>query len=337
MREFQFNLFDFSRFRSELMGSATLLIILCHATKYDLGMPSWLFTILGNGGAGVDIFLFLSGLGIFNSYTNSENNGIPVYKWFWRRYVRIIIPCAFFIIPLTVLEYTQSSLGEIDFCGILLNLSGFGFLFGKGALWFVTCILFLYFITPMINKLLKGKNKYLYASILSFISLLLGYVYFSDNIMAYKLQFMLCRFPSYFIGYAIAKEIRDQHHVAIWKLVLVPFLGYILFFMLNRCLNAHFSLFWLQGIFLTSVIALLLKNTIVTKVLPLLRLLGSMSLESYATNILIMPLFFVKDFELWVMAPNIGKWCSYVVGTLICLAMSYVVNKLSKNIIKRIA
>ncbi len=104
-------------------------------------MPPWLYTILGNGGAGVDVFLFLSGMGIFNSYANRKKNKISVYKWFWKRYIRIIIPCAFFIVPLSIIEYNQLSSEEIDINGILFNLSGFGFLFEKGALWFVTCIL----------------------------------------------------------------------------------------------------------------------------------------------------------------------------------------------------
>lgn len=334
MRQFQFNLFDFSRFRSELMGVATLLIILCHATKFNLVMPSWLFSLLGNGGAGVDIFLFLSGMGIFNSYANREINRIPIYEWFWKRYVRIIIPCAFFIVPLTILEYTQSSLKEIDINGILLNLSGFGFLFGKGALWFVTCILLLYLITPIINKLLKRK-KYLYASFLCVISLILGYVHFSESGIISKLQFMLCRFPSYFIGYAMAKEIKDQHNVAVWKLVIVPLLGYFLFFMLNRSLETHFSLFWLQGIFLTSVITLLLKNKIVSKGFSILRFLGSISLESYATNIMVIPLLFFWNFG--GIEQYIGKWSNYIIGTWICLAISYIVNRLSKYVIKQIA
>lgn len=115
----QFNLFDFSRFRSELMGVATILVILCHATKFNLVMPSWLYTILGNGGAGVDIFLFLSGMGIFNSYTNREKNKTSIHKWFWKRYIRIIIPCALFIVPLTILEYFKSSSSAIGIGGIL--------------------------------------------------------------------------------------------------------------------------------------------------------------------------------------------------------------------------
>lgn len=172
MRQLQFNLFYFSRFRSELMGVATILIILCHTTKYNLVMPSWLYTILGNCGAGVDIFLFLSGMGIFNSYANREKNKTSIHKWFWKRYIRIIIPCALFIVPLTILEYFKSSSSAIGIGGILLNLSGFGYLFDKGALWFVTCILLLYLITPLIHKLLTMKNKYLYVIFLCFISLL---------------------------------------------------------------------------------------------------------------------------------------------------------------------
>lgn len=336
MRRFQFYLFDFSRFRSELMGIATLLIILCHATKFNLLMPSWLFTLLGNCGAGVDIFLFLSGMGIFNSYANREVKRMPIYKWFWKRYVRITIPCTFFIVPLATLESLLSSSEKIDIIGILLNLSGFGFLFGKGALWFVTCILLLYLTTPIINKLLKSKNKYLYTSFLCIISLLLGYMHSSENEIICKLQFMLCRFPSYFIGYAMAKEIKDHHSVAVWKMVIVPLLGYFLLFMLNRCLKTHFSLFWLQGMFLTSFITLLLKNSIASKCFSMLRFLGSISLESYAANIMVIPMFFFYDFNFGTIEQCAGRWSTYVIGTLISLSISYVVNRFSKYVIKQI-
>lgn len=337
MRQLQFNLFYFSRFRSELMGVATILIILCHTTKYNLVMPSWLYTILGNCGAGVDIFLFLSGMGIFNSYANREKNKTSVYKWFWRRYIRIIIPCAFFIVPLSIIEYNLSSSENIDINGILLNLSGFGFLFEKGALWFVTCILFLYMITPLIHILLTSKYKYLYASFLCIVALFCGYVHLTDSSILYKLQFMLCRFPSYFIGYVLAKDINNKHKVSIWKLIIVPLFVYIIFFILNRSIGTHLSLFWLQGIFLTSVISLMLKFAIVPKFLSLLRRLGSISLESYATNIMLIPLFRFWNFEFLGIDLNMGRWSFYVIGTLLCIVISYIVNKLSKYLIAQIS
>ncbi len=81
-------------------------------------------------------------------------------------------------------------------------------------------------------------------------------------------------FPFYFIGYVLAKDINNKHKVSIWKLMIVSLLGYIIFFMLNRSIGTHLSLFWLQGIFLTSVITLMLKFSIVPKFLSLLRRMG---------------------------------------------------------------
>ena len=57
------------------MGIATLLIIACHAPVYGVAMPQWMNVILGSGGFGVDIFLFLSGMGIYNSYMKNKGAG----------------------------------------------------------------------------------------------------------------------------------------------------------------------------------------------------------------------------------------------------------------------
>lgn len=62
------NLGLFSRYRGELMGVATLLIILCHMYPNGVKMPIFMRYVLANGGAGCDVFLFLSGFGICHSY-----------------------------------------------------------------------------------------------------------------------------------------------------------------------------------------------------------------------------------------------------------------------------
>lgn len=328
------NLFIFSRLRNELMGVATLLIVICHTTKFNLVMPSWLFTLLGNCGVGVDIFLFLSGLGIFYSYLKRKESSVPLYKWLIRRYLRIVIPCAFFIIPITLYEYSYST--TLDLNGILLNLSGYGFLVGKGSLWFVACILLLYVITPLIHSLLYNDNRYLYAFVLSVLSLLFGYIRFSDNEIVHKLQFMACRFPCYFIGYAMAKDIISKKCVAGWKMILMPLLGYCLLFVANQTIKTHFSLFWLQGLFLVTIVALMLKLSFLVKCHSLLRFLGVVSLESYAANIMLLPFFRLWNFEFWGINLNMGGWSFYVIGTLICLLVACVVNRLSKKIIEKV-
>lgn len=75
------------------MGVATILIIVCHSVPYGLAMPGWLATILQNGGIGVDIFLFLSGMGMHNSMKKHVSNGGKLFTWYYKRYIRIIVPC----------------------------------------------------------------------------------------------------------------------------------------------------------------------------------------------------------------------------------------------------
>lgn len=64
------NLKVFSQYRSALMGFSTILILICHSIEYigyvvaDKGI---IYHLLVQGNRGVDIFLFLSGIGIFYS------------------------------------------------------------------------------------------------------------------------------------------------------------------------------------------------------------------------------------------------------------------------------
>lgn len=86
------NLNTFSVYRTELMGIATILIIVCHMPVFGVVMPHWLQTILGCCGFGVDIFLFLSGMGMYNSYVTSRMKNKTVLRWLAKRYLRIVVP-----------------------------------------------------------------------------------------------------------------------------------------------------------------------------------------------------------------------------------------------------
>lgn len=65
-----FELEELSIKRTQLMGLATLMIIICHASASHVLMPYWLSKLMDLGNYGVDIFLFLSGLGLFYSLSN---------------------------------------------------------------------------------------------------------------------------------------------------------------------------------------------------------------------------------------------------------------------------
>ena len=69
------NLGDLSRYRTELMGLSALLILICHSTAY-IDMPSIVVYALSVANIGVDLFLFLSGMGMWYSLRNRPRSPI---------------------------------------------------------------------------------------------------------------------------------------------------------------------------------------------------------------------------------------------------------------------
>ena len=58
---------NLSLWRTQLMGVAALMILVCHAAASHVLMPHWLGKLMDLGNYGVDIFLMLSGLGLYYS------------------------------------------------------------------------------------------------------------------------------------------------------------------------------------------------------------------------------------------------------------------------------
>jgi len=71
----QINIRDISTYRTQLMGVATLMIIACHAPASGVVMPRILSFALNLGNYGVDIFLLLSGLGVYYSLSKCPTRG----------------------------------------------------------------------------------------------------------------------------------------------------------------------------------------------------------------------------------------------------------------------
>lgn len=324
-----FSLGVFSKCRMELMGIATLMIIVCHSPHY-IQMPNWLATVLSNGGAGCDVFLFLSGMGMYNSYTNHKLKGYVVLSWYWKRYVRIIIPCAFFIMGIMIYH---GGLSTVSIPYLIIDIFGFLYLTGRSALWYVSCALLLYLITPIVHKPLTGKTRWVWLCVLCLLSLAFWYVDLGNSSMIRNWQFCVSRFPSYFIGYSLAKDIKENKESNICLFVLLPLVMYSIFFTLNHTIGTNFSLFWTQGIPIMTICALFLDWMKSSAIRKTLSFMGSISLESYATNVLILPSFQLLPFYVCGVNTNPNNITFYIVGTFICVFLSIVVNKISRYII----
>lgn len=324
---YSFNLGLFSQYRSELMGIATLLIIICHMPAFGVQMPQWMSKIIGSGGFGVDIFLFLSGMGIYNSYLYNNQNGHSLLYWFFKRYTRIIIPLALIILPIWICFSNEP---YNDTSAILMELCGLGALFGRSPLWFISCILILYALTPLFTFVLCGKRKMQWFILLSLIFFMIAYMPPRVSIW----HFMMNRWPSYLLGFTLAQNIKEQKTGSLWLFVFIPLLAYILLYNLNHTFSTHFSLFGLQGISVMTICV-----TIINKyghINVFLSFIGSISLESYITNEYVLRALSGYSWTINGTDINPGNWTFYIVGSIICIALSYIINKYSKLITQKI-
>ena len=81
---------DISKFRAEHMGLAMVFIVLFH-----VGLPrsDAFFGLRRMGNIGVDIFMFLSGIGLWYSWVKSQTHRTGfIRRWcsfYWRRLLRV--------------------------------------------------------------------------------------------------------------------------------------------------------------------------------------------------------------------------------------------------------
>ena len=138
--------------RKALMGFAILWITLYHCIAGPvtaLGIPV-LAPVLNYGWLGVDIFLFLSGIGLYFSMSHNASAG-AFYK---RRIRRVVIPWLVLSLPYWIIK--TMILDGMRFRAMLLNWSGASFwLFGVKSVWYVAFLLVLYALYPLIFRIQK--------------------------------------------------------------------------------------------------------------------------------------------------------------------------------------
>lgn len=137
----------FSKHRQSLMGISAILILLCHASGNKVMMPHALSIILSRGSWGVDMFLLLSGIGLYYSL---DRPSVNIKKWYKNRYSRILIPYFVIIIPLKIIVlYLYGG----DIVETILDISTVNFWLNHRGTWFIAMLIPLYISTPLLFNL----------------------------------------------------------------------------------------------------------------------------------------------------------------------------------------
>lgn len=228
-----FDLFLLSKYRTQLMGVAAMMIILCHAPQYGVevsGAPRKLLVFLN---IGVDIFLFLSGMGCYFSLMKS--NGY--FPWLKRRFIRITIP---YTIVLFMLRFIDLCFDNVSWLEWLLYFSTIRFWTHHDGMWYVALLVLLYPLTPLIYRAFELSEKRAITAF-TFILLILIFTHIPVNktsdltsSIIINLQGAFKRVVSFILGLYLAPYIKQGFLINTIYVIGVSALGCIFFISLQK-------------------------------------------------------------------------------------------------------
>lgn len=283
---------NISRYRGELMGVAMLFVILFH-----VGLPrdDMFFGLRRMGNIGVDIFLFLSGMGLWFSWTKHPDTK----DFYLRRWLRIypawLIMSSLYYIPdflcPHLVHHAGHSTNIIDLIGDI-SINWDFWLNNELTFWYIPTTMMLYLVTPFYLKLIIKHPIYRWAPIVMLMwCILVQYVTPIHEIVGH-LEIFWSRVPIYFIGINMGAAIKRKERMdgtAIWMILLMFFMALASSIFLEQVKHGQFPIFLERMLYIPLTITTILMLNRVFRRTPKwfnksCKLIGMVSLEAYLVH-----------------------------------------------------
>jgi len=204
-----------SKYRTLLMGIAIMWVMFFHSHVY-IGQIKFLELFKRLGYGGVDIFILVSGFGVYFSIYK-DNSILNFYK---KRALRIL-PYYYPIVLIVTLIAIK--MGMWDWNSLFYNLTMLGYWknigLGKIYDWYIPALLFLYLLTPFYYKFFKiNKTATTLGAIAA--AYIFSYTMHDTYDYLYNLTF---RIPHYVIGFWLADFLIRNKEYEFSKLTMVLF------------------------------------------------------------------------------------------------------------------
>ena len=322
-----------SKFRKELMGISAIMILICHIPGNGIRMPKVLEYVLAQGQIGVDIFLFLSGMGLWYSLSKSSViSGGGVKYWYINRYTKILVPYIIIQGVMTAVRcYEDDSLGLLFW---ISSVSTVEFWLSHRAAWFIALLLPLYLIAPWLYRFFKSKVALKFTALIIAVYLIgllpLDWIEMKvdNNNILYNIQFALWRVPSFIFGMYMAPYIKQNRKMK--KAWLIPMLIAAVCMLVLTRHSVHAYLFLVLPVMYVLAMIFHSETGLFNK---LCRFYGQISLESYLWNglsIVFIPLM------AWLGIPDYNNMVMYSLVILCGTLLSVGVSKMKRPIIAKL-
>ncbi len=273
-----------SQYRGVLMGIAIIMIVLFHVA---LPRSSAFFGLKRMGNMGVDIFFFLSGIGLWFAWIKC-----PRVAHFYRRRLLRILPAW---LVFSTAFYLPDYLGPQRFSSSLPDLIGditinWDFwLHDELTFWYIPATLMLYLWAPWYMRLLVRNRWWGFAPVL-----MMGWCVAVQYIVPIHhavghIEIFWSRVPIFFIGIVAGKWVKERctlPHQALPVAGVTALAFSVLCIALEQTVHGRFPIFIERLIYIPLVVAGLLwlchfLHRVPSRLLSALTFIGGISLEIY--------------------------------------------------------
>ena len=306
-----FVLQDLSTYRKALMGVAILWVVL-----YHFGFHTPIIShITRFGYAGVDIFMFLSGFGLFYSMNHDSN----LQHYYKKRFKRIF-PTYFIIGAFLSLFCFPND----TFISYLWRSSTLGF-WTNGVYYelFIPSIIWLYALFPFTFKLVIYKT-WIYVLSIILIILIAGYGVFDYSFIDNWHFLLLYRIPIFLYGCMTAYQIKNNESSKEYNIIsIIGLFVFIIFFLIPDLRTRYFAFTFLTPLLLIIICTILKNITIINK----LGAIGAASLEIYLIHLIFL---FYPTLKTWNL-----REIYFDLSTLLLTLVSVVLGVIAHNLLSK--
>lgn len=318
---------DISSYRGELMGLAMIFVMLFHVS---LPKSEAMYGLVRCGNVGVDMFLLLSGVGLW--YAWSKKPGLK--RFYLRRFKRIypawLIVASLYYIPqfLTVKGGGYSP----DVPNLIANiLVGWSFWrIDDLTFWFIPAIMVMYALAPAYMSLIEKRPVYRWLVVAAIVLAVMVQYYPPVHKAVGHVEIFFSRVPIFLIGInmgAWVKEKRTLDGDSIWLVLLLFAMSLAMCVEFEQAWRGRFPLFLERMVYIPLTVSgvillnLLLRHT-PAMMLKGLAFVGSVSLELYLIHIQFV-LKYVKPYHL-------GFWLTSIIMIVVSLMLAWILHRIIK-------
>ena len=285
---------DISTYRGELFGASNLSVVLYHyfAIFLNTEAPNTVIRILTKfynsavGSVGVDIFIILSGFGLYYSLSRREK----LSAFYRKRVYRVVLP--YLVCGLVYWIIMDFFFFHETFAKFLLDYTLITFWISEAStFWYISFICLLYILSPFVFWLVNDRRRYLFALICAFSMTILCYRFaygVFDNI-----EMALQRVPYFLIGMWLGRRSEEmgdkESDVPLWVICVILFAPIAKLIVGRMDFPLGRSFYGYYGIFLMFAYVMLRKAVPAKwgKLFSLFSLLGKYSLEIYIAHTMV--------------------------------------------------